>query len=190
MEPAQQKAPLHTVASLRCEFPGKCARIAPANPPAHGGSSRAPVPAVSGQMAAPETPIDTAVLQRLYQGVCKKGASFSATKLMGSTASYTLQRASYVLLLDAETLVMHKSEPSLKMKAPPPKIISKNKAKNEISFPGIKHGSSLSRSVLCIKWQNLLKHSADRGGARGEEGDGIMIHCCLLLLPPTSRKQT
>lgn len=79
---------------------------APANPAAHGGSSRAPVPAVSGQMTAHEAPTGTAVLQRLFQGACKKkDAGFSAAKLIGSTTSYTPQRASYVLLLDAETLV-------------------------------------------------------------------------------------
>lgn len=68
---------------------------APANPAAHGGSSRAPVPAVCVQVTAPETATDTAALQRLFHGVCKKGAGSSAAKLMGSTASYTLQRASY-----------------------------------------------------------------------------------------------
>lgn len=73
-----------------------------------------------------------------FREYAKKGAGFSAAKLMGSTASYTLQRASYGLLLDAETLVIHKTKKSLKMKEPSPMIISKNKAKNEISFPGKK----------------------------------------------------
>lgn len=43
MEPAQWKAPLHTVAGPRCEFPGKCASIAPANPAARGATTE-PLP--------------------------------------------------------------------------------------------------------------------------------------------------
>lgn len=67
---------------------------------------------------------------------------------MGSTASYTLQRASYGLLLDAETLVIHKTKKSLKMKEPSPMIISKNKAKNEISLPGKKNLEVVSPEVF------------------------------------------
>lgn len=118
--------------------PWKVCQYCPSQSCSTWSHHRAPVPAVSGQMTAPETPTDTAVLQRLFQGVCKKGAGFSAAKLMGSTASYTLQRASYILLLEAETPVMHKPKKSLKMKEPSPMIISKNKAKNETSFPGKK----------------------------------------------------
>lgn len=63
----RKKAPLHTAAGPRSEFPGRCTKTALASPAVRGASSRAPARALSGQITASEAPMDATLSKDFFR---------------------------------------------------------------------------------------------------------------------------